>query len=67
MTGGIVCVRILGKLAKRSIERSIEGKPYYKHYITMPVNAMDQLDWEAGIELEWTIKDKKLILKKEKL
>ena len=32
----------------------------------MPVDAMEKLDWESGNELEWEVKDKKLLLKKGK-
>ncbi len=54
-------MRILKKLAKRSVD----GKPYYKHYITMPVEVMNDLDWKAGTELKWKKSGKKLVLEKE--
>ena len=54
-------MRILKKLAKRGVD----NQPYYKHYITMPVDVMNELRWEAGTELEWKIENKKLVLKKK--
>lgn len=37
-------------------------KKYYKHVIVIPEEAMNQLGWKAGEELEIKINDGKMVL-----
>jgi len=51
------------KIVRRTSKAS-KKKQYYKHDVTIPSEAIKNLGWEKGTELDYEIQKGKLILKK---
>jgi bifunctional DNA-binding transcriptional regulator/antitoxin component of YhaV-PrlF toxin-antitoxin module len=49
------------RLQKHLVSK-IGGKEYYKHVVVIPPEHIEKLGWEAGQELEPTVRGNKLVL-----
>ena len=41
-----------------------KGKPHFKHVIVVPDEAISELGWSGGQDLELSVKDSRLIIQK---
>jgi len=53
-------MRLLGQTS-----RVYKETEYQKHWIVIPNSVVETLGWKIGQDLEYEIKDKKLIVKKD--
>jgi antitoxin component of MazEF toxin-antitoxin module len=49
---------------QKQLSNVIEGKEYPKFVIIVPPSTVQELEWDAGEELEHEVKDKALIIRK---
>lgn len=47
---------------QKQLAQKYKEKHHYKHVIVVPDEAITELGWKGGQELELTVKDKKLIV-----
>lgn len=47
---------------QKQLAYKYKGKKHYKHVIVVPENAMNELGWKGGQELELTVKDGRLVV-----
>lgn len=53
------------RIQKKLVKRGKYGKPFYKFMINLPPDVMSELKWKEGIDLDYTISGKKLILQRK--
>jgi AbrB family looped-hinge helix DNA binding protein len=51
---------------QKQVAYKYKGHKIYKYRINVPSDAIEQLDWEHGAELEVNVKDNKLEIEKVK-
>ena len=51
---------------QKQLNRVIAGKEYPKYLLVIPPNAVEQLQWKVGEELQHEVKDQALIIRKPK-
>jgi antitoxin component of MazEF toxin-antitoxin module len=49
---------------QKQLNRVIAGKEYPKYLLVIPPNAVEQLQWKVGEELEHEVKDQTLLIRK---
>jgi len=54
------------KLKKVVSRKDVElNREYHRYDITIPTDTIEkELDWKAGSELKWKVKDRKLIIER---
>ncbi|MFA5855775.1 MAG: AbrB/MazE/SpoVT family DNA-binding domain-containing protein [Candidatus Pacearchaeota archaeon] len=50
---------------QKQLSRKVGNKEYAKYVAVIPPEAIDKLKWKSGEDLEFEIKDGKLVLKKK--
>jgi AbrB family looped-hinge helix DNA binding protein len=48
------------------ISRQYKDKKYHKHWIVIPNDIVEKLEWDEGDELKAEVKNEKLIIEKHK-
>ena len=47
------------------ISREYKGTKYEKFWIVLPSKIIEKLGWKSGQDLEWEVKEDKLIIEKD--
>lgn len=47
---------------QKQLAYKYKGKKHYKHVVVIPDDAINELGWKGGQELELTVKDGKLLI-----
>lgn len=50
---------------QKQLSKKVGNIEYAKYVIVVPPNSIKELDWKAGQELNFEIKDKKLVIGKK--
>jgi len=53
------------KLQSR-VNRRVGNKEYRKYYVDLPTEIIKELGWKDSVEIEYDVKDDKIILKPKK-